>query len=132
MPTVHQKLNLARRHLEKLQSSWEDEPDLDDLAFYGLYCLEAAVEAAALHVGIKTEKQHWDKKNAADELYKRHGLPEIGDLLFNLNDTRKAVAYGDVEEPDLDEDNAVVDIENYVQAVEDFIGSVGRPHLINE
>ena len=66
MPTVQEKLELARRHLAKIQP---DPEGLDDLSIYGLYCLEAAVEAAALHVGIKITKQHWEKVKVAHELY---------------------------------------------------------------
>ena len=121
MPTVQEKLMLARRHLAKILS---DPSDLDDLSMYGFYCLEAAVEAAALHVGIKTKKQHWDKQNAAGELSKRHGLPDVSDLLFDLNDSRKAVAYGDVEAPDLENEDVVNEIERYVKAVGELVGMV--------
>ena len=98
MPTVQEKLMLARRHLAKIQP----EPvDLDDLSIYGLYCIEAAVEAAALYVQIRTTRRHWEKANVALELHKLHGLPDVSELLVDLNDSRKAVAYGDVEAPDL-------------------------------
>ena len=123
MPTVQEKLVLARRHLAK---TLLDPSDLDDLSIYGLYCLEAAVEAAALHVEIEITKQHWEKVNVAQELHTQHGLPDIYDLLNDLNVSRKAVAYGDVEAPELEEEDVVSQIERYVEAVEEFVEKVGR------
>ena len=96
MPTAREKLSLAQRHLHRVRSAGLDAHDIDDLSLYGFYCLEAAVEAAALHVGIKTTRRHWEKANAARELHKRHGIPDVSDLVRDLNDARKAVAYGDV------------------------------------
>lgn len=121
MPTVQEKLLLARRHLAKIQP---DPEDLDDLSIYGLYCLEAAVEAAALHVEIEITKQHWEKVKVAHELHTRHGLPDVSDLLIDLNDSRKAVAYGDVEAPDLENEDVVSEIERYVKAVGELVEMV--------
>ena len=104
-----------------------DPLDFDDLSIYGFYCLEAAVEAAALHVQVKTKKLHWQKANAARDLHERHGLPDLADLLVALNDTRKSVVYGDVVASEIDEEDVVIAIENYVEAVEKFVGMVGRP-----
>jgi len=44
---VGKKLALARHHLKRVLSAWDDPTDWDDLSLYGFYCLEAAVEAAA-------------------------------------------------------------------------------------
>ena len=111
-----EKLTLARRHLDRVQSAWE-EPDWDDLSLYGFYCLEAAVEAAALHFGFRTSKKHWEKIDVAIRLHQKKGRPDISDLLRELNDARKAAAYGDIELPELDAENTAVKIEEYVEAV---------------
>ena len=111
------KLSLARRHLERVQAAWTDPTDWDDMSLYGFYCLEAAVEAAALHVGLRTSKKHWEKVDIANDLHKGHGLPNIAQLLRDLNDARKATAYGDVELPELDAEDLAADIERYVDAV---------------
>jgi len=79
--------------------------------------LEAAVEAAALHYRLGTSKKHWEKVDIASQLYKDKGLPEISELLRDLNDARKAAAYGDIEAPELDAERVASDIENYVDAV---------------
>lgn len=42
-----EKLPLARRHLKRVLSAWDDPTDWDDLSLYGFYCLEASIEAAA-------------------------------------------------------------------------------------
>ena len=94
MPNPADKLKLARRHLERVQAAWDTPTDWDDLSIYGLYCLEAAVEAAAAHVGLMTSKKHWEKADIAGELHKKHGLPDVGQLLRDLNDARKAAKPG--------------------------------------
>ena len=125
MPTAREKLNLARRHLNRVRLAGSDTQDVDDLSLYGFYCLEAAVEAAALHVGMKTTKRHWEKANVARELHRRYGIPDVSNLLRDLNDARKAVAYGDVEAPDLDGEDVANEIEGYIEAVEELVGTVG-------
>lgn len=115
--TPASKLDLARRHLERVRAAWDDPTDWDDLSLYGFYCLEAAVEAAALHFKLKTTKKHWEKVDLSDDLHEQHGLPDISTLLSELNDARKAAAYGDIERPDLDSEEIATEIENYVDAV---------------
>src|SRR2546427_54744 len=77
MPNPADKLRLARRHLERVQAAWDTPTDWDDLSIYGLYCLEAPVEAAATHVGLMTSKKHWEKADIAGELHKKHGFPTL-------------------------------------------------------
>src|SRR5262245_57016956 len=96
------QLQLARKHLQRVQAAWDEPTDWDDLALYGFYCLEAAVEAATLHYGGSSSRNHSDKVQMAARLSEKHGLPNVGDLLIDLNSARKAAAYGDVEAPELD------------------------------
>jgi len=121
MPNPEDKLKLARRHLERVLVSWDEPTDWDDLSLYGFYCLEAAVEAAARHVGLSTSRKHWEKAETAGELHKKHGLPDVEQLLHDLNDARKATAYGDVIAPDLDAEHVAVQIEQYVDAVAELL-----------
>ncbi len=116
------KLKLAQRHLGKVQGAWSEPTDWDDLSLYGFYRLEAAVEAAALHFGLHTSKKHWEKVDLAVDLHKRYGLPDITNLLRDLNEARKAAAYGDVALPELDAEDIAADIERYVDAVAALVG----------
>lgn len=81
MQSANEKLALARRHLERVQSAWDAPTDWDDLSLYGFYCLENAVEAAAKHLGVPTSRKHWEKADLAGELHQRHGLPDVASLL---------------------------------------------------
>src|SRR6266568_8053353 len=82
-------LAIAKRHLERVQESW-DPPDWSDLGTYGLYCLEALVRAASLKAGETPIRTHWGKAEQASNLHQRHHLPDIEDLLTDLNTIRKA------------------------------------------
>lgn len=117
MPKPKDKLKLARRHLERVLAAWDTPTDWDDLSIYGLYCLEAAVDAAAMHVRLSSSRKHWQRAETAGELHKKHGLPDVEQLLRHLNDARKAVAYGDVAAPNLDAEDIASRIENYVDSV---------------
>jgi hypothetical protein len=120
-PKSGQKLALARRHLERVLGAWDDPTDWDDLSLYGFYCLEAAVAAAATGVGLAISKKHWEKADVAGELHENYGLPDIEQLLRDLNDARKAAAYGDIPAPDLNTEDVASEIEAYVDAVADLI-----------
>ena len=117
MAAGSKKLSLARKHLKRVQVAWSEPTDWDDLFLYGFYCLEAATEAAALHFGIKTSRKHWEKAETASKLHANNGLPDVADLLLDLNSARKAAAYGDVEAPELNAEEVAVEIEAYVEAV---------------
>lgn len=114
--TAGEKLEKARSHLERVLAAW-DPPDWADLSLYGFYALEAAVEAACLHLGIATQKAHWARVEAARVLHQAHGLADVSELLRDLNETRKSEAYGDVQAPELDAEDVATDIELYVEAV---------------
>lgn len=117
MATPHEKLTLARKHLRRVLASWDEPTDWDDLSLYGFYCLEAAVEAAATHVGLRISRKHWEKVDTAAELHHQFGLPDVETLLRDLNNARKAAAYGDVDLPDLEPEQIASDIEAYVESV---------------
>ncbi len=117
MARTEDKLTLARHHLERVRLAWAAPTDWDDLSLYGFYCLEAAVEAAAISVGIQVAKRHWEKADVAETLRERHGLPDVRQLLHDLNDARKSAAYGDVPAPDLDAAAVAIKLEEYVDAV---------------
>lgn len=90
---------------------------------YGLYCLEASINAANLHVSKSPlKKTHHDKAEVARFLHTRYSLPDIDQLLIDLNQTRKAVAYGDTPQPEglVAEDIAAV-IEEYVEQVRSLV-----------
>jgi pyruvate-formate lyase len=123
MATSLEKLQLAKRHLEKVLTAWDDPTDWDDLSLYGFYCLEAAVEEAALHFGLGTCRKHWEKVDLAEALHRKKGLPDITDLLRDLNDARKAAAYGDVSFPQLDAEDISSEIEAYVDEVAAILGA---------
>ena len=116
MSKARDKLTLAETHLERVQAAW-DPPDWPDLSLYGFYALEAAVEAACLHHGIAVQKAHWARVQAAATLHLQHGLPDVTDLLRDLNETRKSVAYGDVAAPPLNAEQVAGDIEEYINRV---------------
>ncbi len=60
---------------------------------------------------------------AARVLHEHHGLPDVGDLLVELNSLRKGEAYGEMLATPSDSGEQIAsDIEAYVEAV---AGSVG-------
>lgn len=92
-------LELARKHLAKVQAAWDEPTDWPDLTIYGLYAIEAGVLAAAMHTRQAVKKTHWDKRDLALRLHESHGIPDMSELMDDLNEARKASAYGDVEFP---------------------------------
>lgn len=92
------------------------------LSLYGFYALEAAVEAASIHYGMNAQKTHWARVGAAETLNRQHGLSDVSALLRDLNETRKSVAYGDVEAPLLDAEDVASEIESFIDSVEQILG----------
>lgn len=101
---------------------WLGLPQIGPICLYGFYALEAAVEAACLHCGLKTQKTHWAKADAAETLGREQGLEDVSDLLRDLNETRKSEAYGDIEAPELDAEDVAHQIELYVNSVAVLLG----------
>ena len=119
--TSIEKLNLAKKHLAKVQDAWDDPTDWDDLSLYGFYCLEAAVESAALHEKIATTRKHWEKAQLAQDLSKSTSLPDISALMTDMNSARKASGYGDIVPPALDAEDVATRIGEYVAMVEALV-----------
>ncbi|MDE2890616.1 MAG: hypothetical protein OXR72_20640 [Gemmatimonadota bacterium] len=114
-------LSFTKQHLNRVLAAWDDPVDWADLTIYGFYCLEAAVVASALHAGLDFRRSHSQKAEAAKELYLSHDLPDVSGFLWQLNAARKAVAYGDVDLPDLDAEDVARRIEDYVDSVSAFL-----------
>ena len=125
--TALEALEVARRHLEKVEAAWWHPTDWADLALYGFYCLEACVVAAALHLGLERPKStHPAKAEQARQLAAAHGLPDVEQLLVALNDRRKFEAYGDSDLPE-DEDPAAEDVAYEIRAYYEAIEGMLAP-----
>jgi hypothetical protein len=120
---AQQHLDLAKKHLQKVQDAWDDPTDWSDLAIYGFYCLEQAVLAAATEHGLKGKRDHRENVRLARTLHKNHGLPDIAELLEHLHRAQKYSSYGDVKPPHLDPEDVAREIEEYVEAVDKIVGS---------
>ena len=117
MASPTDKMKLARRHLERVQAAWDDPTDWADLSFYGLYALEAAVDAALLFHKKEVQTAHWRRVDAAKQLSSEHGLDDISELIRDLNEVRKSEAYGDVIAPELDAEEVASTIVEYIDSV---------------
>ncbi|MDD9985656.1 MAG: hypothetical protein OXQ31_05255 [Spirochaetaceae bacterium] len=117
MASPEDKMKLARRHLERVQVAWEDPTDWADLSFYGLYALEAAVDAALLFHKKEIQPAHWYRVEAAKQLSSEHGLDDVSELIGDLNDVRKREAYGDAIATELDAVEVATTIEKYIDSV---------------
>lgn len=118
---VKKKLELADRHLGRVQEAALDPVDWAPLSTFGLHALEAAVDAAALLLDLNVEPRHWVRQETAELLATDHGLPPVANLLRDLNETRKAEAYGDVTAPPtLDADEVAIEIEAFLHSVSDL------------
>jgi hypothetical protein len=112
------RIELAREQLERVQAAWDDPTDWSDLAIYSFYSLENAVAAAADLYGIKWQRNHPSKIDASVELRDSHGLPDIEDLLAELNTLRKSTAYGETPPQHLwSAEDIAIEVEAYVEAV---------------
>ena len=124
---TNEKLTLAKRHLERVQVAWCDPTDWADLSIYGFYALEAAVDAACLHVGHSTVRRHPARVEAAAALASSYGLPDVSELLRDLNEVRKHQSYGDVDAPDLSAEETAVRVEAYIDSVDRLVQGAKQP-----
>lgn len=112
------RLKKAREQLARVQAAWIDPVDWSDLAIYGFYALENAVVAAAEHFGLPWQRTHPSKVAVAQVLNQSHGLPDIADLLTELNLLRKSQAYGEMRQSeDFHAADIALTVEEYVEAV---------------
>jgi len=114
-------IEVAEKHLARVKGALSPL-DWSDLGTYGLYCLEALVRAASLKAGETPIRTHWGKADQARNLHQKNGLPDIEDVLNEMNVIRKAIAYGDseFEESDHDANSIVKSIEDYFDKVSKF------------
>ena len=120
--TASDSFGLALKHLARVHASWDHPTDWTDLSTYGFYCLEACVVAATLHLGGPRPNSHRDKVTEARRLASTHELPDVGDLLIDLNTVRKHEAYGDTAPPGyLDPQDVATDIDDFVESVQGLL-----------
>ncbi|MCY3960334.1 MAG: hypothetical protein OXG34_01520, partial [bacterium] len=63
-------------------------------------------------------RSHQQKVQEARHISTAHGLPDVSDLLVDLNNMRKHEVYGDIDPPEnLDPQDVASDVEEYVEAV---------------
>ena len=118
--TAQDSFQLARSHLQRVRTSWDDPTDWTILATFGFYCLEACIVAAALHLGWPRPGGHPAKESSADRLSADHGLPNVRNLLSDLHEMQKHEAYGDTPPP------SGLDAEDVATAIEAYVDSVGN------
>ncbi len=112
-------LERAKKHYKRAEDNADDP---DEVFVWSFYALENAVVAAALHSGAEFVKTHWSKAAAARRLSQKHGLTDVSGLLADLNEARKGTAYGDVDEPAVDPEDALTEVGSYIEEVEAFLG----------
>ena len=111
-------LERAKEHFERAS---EDPQDADEVFVWSFYALENAVVAAAFNAGEEFAKNHWSKAAAARKLSQKHNLSDVSGLLADLNEARKGTAYGDVDAPEIEPEEVLEQVGNYIEAVEDFL-----------
>jgi len=83
------------------------------------YALENAVVAAADLEGVSWKRSHDSKVEISEVLRDRLGLPDVADLLRDLNELRKSESYGEVKPPQSGSaEDIVTEVEEYVLEVE--------------
>lgn len=111
-------LQRAKVQYEKAQENSDDD---DQVFIWCFYALENAVVAAATHADEDFRRDHWTKAEAARRLARDSGMTDVSDLLRDLNDARKGTAYGDVEEPEIDPEDVLEQVGDYIGEVEKLL-----------
>lgn len=87
-------LNIATRHLERVQAAWWEPADAAEAVTFAFYAYENAVVAVAELNGRRWTKNHYEKAELAHELFEQGLLTsDVSDRLKEFNDLRKDVAY---------------------------------------
>lgn len=124
MDEAREQLQLSRKHLAKVQRAVAADPvDWADLTIFGLYAVETAVVAAGAHVGISDEETHPGHVRLARKLHHGYDLPNIEEMLKDLQRNRLYEAYGKIQP------SGRFDAEDIATAVEAYVDAVGA--LIN-
>ena len=119
---VPDKVELAREQLARVQVAWLDPVDWSDLSLYGFYAVENAVAAAADKAGVAWTQNHPSKVNASKKLHDQFGLPDVSSLLVELNDLRKATAYGETQpSTSYSPEDIAIEVEQFVEAAAIFV-----------
>lgn len=113
-----ESLERAEKQLAKAEADPDDE---DNVFLWSFYALENAVAAAATYEKVQFVKQHWAKGKAAKKLASDIGLPDVEQLLIDLNEARKSTTYGDTEDPELDASETLEAVKEYVKKVGDLV-----------
>ncbi len=122
-------LERAKEQLERVQVAWYEPADPVEAVTWAFYAYENAVVAVAEAQGVKWEKNHVKKAELAG-LFASKGIlsTNVEDQLYELNDLRKDVAYGEpgdeLEQLDLEE--LVIELENFIEEVERVIDAVEK------
>ena len=84
------------------------------------------MDAACLHVGLGTARSHPARAEAAAALASNYGLPDVSELLRDLNELRKHESYGDVDAPELGAEEIAASLEAYLDSVAALVGQPRR------
>lgn len=106
-------INIAQRHLERVQVAWYEPPDPVEAVTFAFYAYENAIVAVAELHGRRWTKNHYEKAELAHQLF-QEGLisVDVSDRLREFNDLRKDVAYDEPgpELARLDLENVAIDL----------------------
>ena len=71
-------------------------------------------------LGCRGRSPIWSKVDVARKLDTQHGLPDIANLLVDLNDLRKSEAYGEpASHPEMSAEDIALVIETFVEKAEE-------------
>ena len=90
--TAAESLDLARRHLVKVQAAWDDPTDWADLSLYGFLCLEACIVARYLASSTTAPLQSPGQVSRGPSPHRRARLARCGRSAHRLE--REAQARG--------------------------------------